>query len=170
MSQQASPFLLSRDSLQAHEPSAGIKRFRRQGYQRLLAFMGDLDLAFLWKRRWFIITMLVGFALMAAPTPSGLTDQGKIVLIMSLMATMLFITEAIPLPTVPLLIIVGQVVLLKVDPTKVAQSLMTDSVLFIMGSLMLAVAIVRQRLDKRIAWWIVRMKGNKIYLSRYFIN
>lgn len=170
MSQQASPFLLSRDSLQAHEPSAGIKRFRRQGYQRLLAFMGDLDLAFLWKRRWFIITMVVGFALMAAPTPSGLTDQGKIVLIMSLMATMLFITEAIPLPTVPLLIIVGQVVLLKVDPTKVAQSLMTDSVLFIMGSLMLAVAIVRQRLDKRIAWWIVRMTGTNIYWISFGIT
>jgi len=170
MSEPAPRFMLARDSLQAHEPSVGIKRFRRQGYQRFLAFMGDLDLAFLWKRRWFIITMVVGFALMAAPTPSGLTDQGKIVLIMSLMATMLFITEAIPLPTVPLLIIVGQVVLLKVDPTKVAQSLMTDSVLFIMGSLMLAVAIVRQRLDKRIAWWIVRMTGTNIYWISFGIT
>ena len=149
MTEAASRFQLARDSLQAREPSAGLKRFRRRGYQRFLAFMGDLDLSFVWKRRWFIITMIVGFALMAAPAPSGLTEQGKIVLVMSLMATMLFITEAIPLPTVPLLIIVGQVVLLKVDPTKVAQSLMTDSVLFIMGSLMLAVAIVRQRLDKR---------------------
>jgi sodium-dependent dicarboxylate transporter 2/3/5 len=147
-----------------------LKRFRRRGYQRFVAFMGGMDLAFLWKRRWFIITMVVGFALMAAPTPSGLTDQGKIVLVMSLMATMLFITEAIPLPTVPLLIIVGQVVLLRVDPTKVAQSLMTDSVLFIMGSLMLAVAIVRQRLDKRIAWWIVRMTGTNIYWISFGIT
>jgi solute carrier family 13 (sodium-dependent dicarboxylate transporter), member 2/3/5 len=89
---------------------------------------------------------------------------------MSLMATMLFITEAVPLPTVPLLIIVGQVVLLKVDPTEVAQSLMTDSVLFIMGSLMLAVAIVRQRLDKRIAWWIVRMTGTNIYWISFGIT
>ena len=72
--------------------------------------------------------------------------------------------------TVPLLIIVGQVVLLKVDPTKVAQSLMTDSVLFIMGSLMLAVAIVRQRLDKRIAWWIVRMTGTNIYWISFGIT
>jgi sodium-dependent dicarboxylate transporter 2/3/5 len=89
---------------------------------------------------------------------------------MSLMATMLFITEAIPLPTVPLLIIVGQVVLLRVDPTTVAQSLMTDSVLFIMGSLMLAVAIVRQRLDKRIAWWIVRMTGTNVYSISFGIT
>ena len=170
MTDPAAQFQLARDSLQAHEPSAGLRRFRRRGYQRFLAFMGDMDLAFLWKRRWFFITMVVGFALMAAPTPSGLTHEGQIVLVMSLMATMLFITEAIPLPTVPLLIIVGQVVLLKVDPTKVAQSLMTDSVLFIMGSLMLAVAIVRQRLDKRIAWWIVRMTGTNIYAISFGIT
>jgi sodium-dependent dicarboxylate transporter 2/3/5 len=52
----------------------------------------------------------------------------------------------------------------------VAQSLMTDSVLFIMGSLMLAVAIVRQRLDKRIAWWIVRMTGTNIYAISFGIT
>ena len=33
--------------------------------------MGDIDLAFLWKRRWFVITMIVGFLLMALPTPVG---------------------------------------------------------------------------------------------------
>jgi sodium-dependent dicarboxylate transporter 2/3/5 len=170
MSKPSSPFQLARDSLQAHEPMTGLQRIRRQGYQRFLAFMGDIDLAFLWKRRWFFITMAVGFALMAAPAPAGLSHDGKIVLVMSLMATMLFITEAIPLPTVPLLIIIGQVVLLKVDPTRVAQSLMTDSVLFIMGSLMLAVAIVRQRLDKRIAWWIVRMTGTNIYAISFGIT
>ena len=170
MTAPATDLKLSRDSLLAYEPSQGLKRIRRRGYQRYLAFMAGLNFAFLWKRRWFFITMVVGFLLMAAPTPSGLTHQGQIVLVMSLMATMLFITEAIPLPTVPLLIIVGQVFLLKVDPTKVAQSLMTDSVLFIMGSLMLAVAIVRQRLDKRVAWWIVRMTGTNIYAISFGIT
>ncbi len=170
MSIQGSEFQLARDSLQAHEPVSGLGRMRRKGRLKFLAFMAGLDLAFLWRRRWFVITMIVGFALMAAPTPPGLTHEGQIVLVMSLMATMLFITEAIPLPTVPLLIIVGEVVLLKVDPTKVAQSLMTDSVLFIMGSLMLAVAIVRQRLDKRIAWWIVRMTGTNVYWISFGIT
>ena len=170
MNPAATQFVLSRDSLQAHEPSAGLRRIRRRGRQHLLAFLGGMDLALLWRRRWFIITMIVGFALMAAPTPAGLTHNGQIVLVMSLMATMLFISEAVPLPTVPLLIIVGEVVLLKVDATKVAQSLMTDSVLFIMGSLMLAVAIVRQRLDKRIAWWIVRMTGTNVYWNSFGIT
>ena len=168
--QTSNPFSLARDSLQAHEPSARLSRFRRQGYQRYRHFASQVDLSLLWKRRWFIIAMVVGFLLMSAPTPSGLTHDGQIVLCMSLMATILFVTEAIPLPTVPLMIIVGQVLLLRVDPTKVAQSLMTDSVLFIMGSLMLAVAIVKQRLDKRIAWWIVRVTGTNVYWISFGIT
>ena len=84
-------------------------------------------------------------------------------LAMSLVATVLFVTEPIPLPTVPLLIIVGEIVLLGLNPSKVAQSLMTDLVLFIMGSLMLAVAIVKQKLDKRVAWAIVQMTGTNAY-------
>jgi sodium-dependent dicarboxylate transporter 2/3/5 len=156
-------FSLARDSLQAHEAQAKLMRFRRRGYQRYLVVRSQIDLNLLWERRWFFIALLLGFALMAAPTPDGLSRDGQIVLSMSVMATILFITEAVPLPTVPLLIIIGQVVLLGVEPTKVAQSLMTDSVLFIMGSLMLAVAIVKQRLDKRIAWSIVQVTGTNIY-------
>ena len=38
---------------------------------------------------------------------------------------------------------------------------MGDSVLFIMGSLMLAVAVVKQKLDKRIAFLIVRVTGTR---------
>jgi solute carrier family 13 (sodium-dependent dicarboxylate transporter), member 2/3/5 len=170
MADADAPFALGRDSLQAHESSARLGRFRRRGYQRYRLLRASLDLALLWKRRWFIITMLVGFSLMQLPAPEGLTDKGLIVLCMSLMATMLFITEAVPLPTVPLLIIIGEVVLLKTDATKVAQSLMTDSVLFIMGSLMLAVAIVKQRLDKRIAWWIVQITGTNIYWISFGIT
>ena len=35
-------FQLARDSLQAHEPSGGLKRVRRRGYQRFLAFMAGV--------------------------------------------------------------------------------------------------------------------------------
>mgnify|MGYP002476047338 CR=1 FL=1 len=41
--------------------------------------MSYVDLAFLWKRRWFVITMILGFALMSAPTPQGLSHEGQIV-------------------------------------------------------------------------------------------
>jgi solute carrier family 13 (sodium-dependent dicarboxylate transporter), member 2/3/5 len=156
-------FNLARDSLLAHEPRSGLQRFRRRGYQRYRLLLENVDLALLWKRRWFIVSLLLGLSLMSAPTPAGLTHEGQIVLVMSLMATIMFITEPVPLPSVALMIIVGQVIFLKLDSNKVAASLMTDSVLFIMGSLMLAVAVVKQKLDKRIALAIVRFTGTNVF-------
>ena len=45
----------------------------------------------------------------------------------------------------------------------VASSFMSDAVFFIMGSLMLAVAIVHQGLDKRLALSIINVTGNKTW-------
>ena len=117
---------------------------------------------YLHEKRWLIVAFIVGALLYIAPTPEGLTREGHTVLVMSVVAVILFVAEPVPLPAVALMIIVGQILLLKdVDSTQVARSLMSDSVLFIMGSLMLAVAIVKQKLDKRLAYLIVRMTGTK---------
>lgn len=169
-SSETTQFNLARDSLLAHEPITGLSRFSRRGYQRYRQLIGNIDLALVWKRRWFIVTMFLGFALMTMPTPAGLSHEGQIVLVMSLMATLLFITEPIPLPSVALMIVVGEVILLNHDSTKVAKSLMTDSVLFIMGSLMLAVAVVKQKLDKRIALAIVRVTGTSVFWISFGIT
>ncbi len=117
--------------------------------------------SFLWEKRWFFIALAVGAALMTLPPPEGLDQRGLILLSMSVVAIILFVTEPVPLPTVALMIILGQVIILGIDSTTVAKSLMSDSVLFIMGSLMLAVAVVKQKLDKRIAYQIVRMTGTR---------
>ncbi|HEY9079295.1 DASS family sodium-coupled anion symporter [Magnetovibrio sp.] len=116
---------------------------------------------YFWEKRWFFIAMAVGAGLLYMPTPEGLTQSGMIILTMSVVATILFVTEPVPLPTVALLIIIGQVMLMGIESKAVARSLMSDSVLFIMGSLMLAVAVVKQKLDTRIAWILVRMTGTK---------
>lgn len=116
---------------------------------------------YLWEKRWFFIALAIGAFLISLPPPEGLGRHGLIVLSMTAVAVILFVTEPIPLPTVAILIILGQVLLLKLDSTVVAKSLMSDSVLFIMGSLMLAVAVVKQKLDKRIAFLIVRATGTK---------
>ena len=99
--------------------------------------------------------------MLTMPQPEGLSREGMVVMTMSVVATIMFITEPVPLPTVALMIIIGQVLLLGLESTQVAKTLMTDSVLFIMGSLMLAVAVVKQKLDKRIAWAIVRVTGTR---------
>lgn len=117
--------------------------------------------AFMSEKRWFFISLFAGFLILQLPTPEGLSRESFIVLTMSLVAIVLFIAEPIPLPAVALLIVIGQVLLLGIDSDVVARSLMSDSVLFILGSLMLAVAVVKQKLDKRIAFLIVRMTGTQ---------
>ena len=136
-------------------------RLARPILPRAVALGSWLRLYFLWEKKWFFIALAVGVLLLNMPLPDGLTALGRIVLTMSVVATILFVTEPIPLPAVALLIIVGQVMLMGLDSSEVAKSLMNDSVLFIMGSLMLAVAVVKQKLDKRIAWLIIRVTGTK---------
>ncbi|MEZ5895696.1 MAG: DASS family sodium-coupled anion symporter [Parvularculaceae bacterium] len=114
---------------------------------------------FLNEKRWLLIALLAGLVLYMAPTPDGLSREGHIVFAISLVAVILFVSEPIPLPATALMIIVAQRFLLHIDPNEIARSLMNDSVLFILGSLMLAVAIVKQSLDKRIAFLIVRLTG-----------
>ncbi len=145
------------------EPQRMLRIGLHQGRRRLQRAPALKDLLFfIWSRRWFFIALGLGAVLLlAVPVPDGLTREGWVVMVMSIMAIILFVTEPIPLPTVALLIIAGQVLLLGLDSTSVAKSLMSDSVLFIMGSLMLAVAVVKQKLDKRIAYLIVRMTGTK---------
>lgn len=129
--------------------------------QAMRKLSNKMGLIYFWQKRWFFIAMFVGAFMLHLPVPDGLTKDGMIVLTMSVVATILFVTEPVPLPTVALMIVCAEVLLLAIPSTTVARSLMTDSVLFIMGSLMLAVAVVKQKLDKRIAWLLVRMTGTK---------
>jgi sodium-dependent dicarboxylate transporter 2/3/5 len=132
-----------------------------QGWRRFRATPYGSWLAYLRAKKWLFVALLVGLWMLNLPLPEGLSQAGLIVLTMSVVATILFVTEPIPLPAVALLIVVGQVLLLGLDSSEVARSLMSDSVLFIMGSLMIAVAVVKQKLDKRLAFLIVRFTGTK---------
>jgi sodium-dependent dicarboxylate transporter 2/3/5 len=150
------------DGPRAYEPTGAWSiRTTRIGYRRFLFVRAHVNLYYFWEKRWFFAAVAVAALLLSLPLPEGLTREGMIVLAISVFATILFVTEPVPLPTVALLIVAGQVILLGIESTEVARSLMTDSVLFIMGSLMLAVAVIRQKLDLRIAWLIVRMTGTR---------
>lgn len=153
---------LVKDSLRANEARhLWSTKVRRRGYQRWRVVQSQINFYYFWEKRWFFIALAIGTGIMMMPQPEGLTREGQIVLTMSVVAVILFVTEPVPLPTVALLIIVGQVLLLGLESTTVAKTLMTDSVLFIMGSLMLAVAVVKQKLDIRIAWLIVQITGTR---------
>jgi len=126
--------------------------------EHMAAFLFEL-----WKLKWLFVAFAVGVLIALLPAPEGLSRAGLFVLAISAGSVIIFITEPVPLPTVALMIAVLQVLLGISDPTIVAKSYMSDSVFFIMGSLMIAVAFVKQRLDRRLAFLLLSLTGGKTY-------
>ncbi len=114
------------------------------------------------QKRWLIIIALLGVVMYQLPYPDGISIAGYRTLILCIIVISLIVTEPVPLPAVALLIAVLEVVFHIAPPVEVANSYMNDSVFFIMGSLMMAVAIVHQGLDTRLALGIIRLTGNKV--------
>ncbi len=114
------------------------------------------------RRRWLFGALLAGALILLLPRPSDLSVEGQRTLAIAVAVAVLFVTEPIPLPAVALLIAVMQVVLGVTGPARVASTFMSDSVFFIMGSLMIGVAIVKQNLDKRFAYYLLRATGSDV--------
>ena len=114
------------------------------------------------QKRWLIIIAILGTVMYQLPYPDGISHAGYRTLILSIIIISLIITEPVPLPAVALLIAVLEVAFHIAPATEVAKTYMNDSVFFIMGSLMMAVAIVHQGLDTRLALGIIRLTGNKV--------
>lgn len=85
------------------------------------------------QKKWFLITMVIGFFLSLFPTPSGLTLEGYRIIIIVITALIMIITEPIPLPAIAIYIIVFQVVLGINDADGIAHSFMNDAVFFYHG-------------------------------------
>ena len=115
------------------------------------------------RKKWLILSFLFSLTLFYLPTPEGLSSEGHRIIIIVLVALTLIISESIPLPAVAILILIMEVVLGVDNADGVASSFMSDAVFFIMGSLMLAVSIVHQGLDKRLALLVLNITGNKTW-------
>ena len=115
------------------------------------------------QKRWLVFAFVVALILLLLPTPSGLSLPGYRILIIVFIALTLIITESLPLPGIAFIIIILEVYFGIGEANEIAHSFMNDAVFFIMGSLMLAVAIVRQGWDKRIALGIIKLTGNKTH-------
>jgi len=115
------------------------------------------------RKKWLILAFLLSLSLFYFPSPDGLSYAGHRTLIIVLVTLILIISESIPFPAVAILILIMQVILGIASADEVASSFMSDAVFFIMGSLMLAVAIVSQGLDKRLALIVINLTGNKTW-------
>jgi sodium-dependent dicarboxylate transporter 2/3/5 len=116
-------------------------------------------------RRWLFVALAVALAINFLPFETTLSRAGQSILAIVALTLLLVIFEPIPLPVISFLIVVLEVILGVAGPEKVARSFMSDSVIFIIGSLMLAVAVVKQQLDKRILYFILRLTGNSVRLT-----
>ena len=115
------------------------------------------------RKKWLIFAFLLSISFFYIPSTEGLTPKGHRTLIIVLVALVLIISESIPLPAVAILILIMEVILGVDTADGVASSFMSDAVFFIMGSLMLAVSIVYQGLDKRLALGVINITGNKTW-------
>jgi sodium-dependent dicarboxylate transporter 2/3/5 len=102
-----------------------------------------------------IFFIVIAFSLIAifyfAPTPSGLTHDGQVMIGILLMAAVLWITEPIPLAVTGLLIMIIQPLLHVLPPDEVFSSFGNQAVFFLIGAFILAGAIEKHGLHRRIA-------------------
>ena len=119
------------------------------------------------QKKWFVYSILVSIFLLNLSTPIGLSVPAYHSLIILVLVFMLVTFEPIPFPAIALLTLVLQVVLGVAPPDQVTSSFMNDAVLFVMGSLMFAIAIVHQGLDIRLARFIVFIfgKSKRMFLA-----
>ena len=115
------------------------------------------------RKKWLILSFLLSISFFYVPSPDDLSPEGHRTLIIVLVALILIISESIPLPGVAILILIMEVILGVDTADGVASSFMSDAVFFIMGSLMLAVSLVHQGLDKRLALLVINITGNKTW-------
>ncbi len=113
------------------------------------------------QKRWFIYAIIIGLVLILLPHPSGLTKHGYTAIVILITSLVLIIKEPIPLPAIAIYMLLAQIYGGIDSADGIAKAFMNDAVFFIMGSLMLAVVIIRQGWDSRIALGILKLTGNK---------
>lgn len=100
---------------------------------------------------------------MILPTPDALGMDGHLAVALVVASCVLFATEAIPLPAIGLLIPVYQVVVGGMNTGDVTNWMMSNALLFLMGTLMLVAALTSRGIDKLIALFILSRVGTNVY-------
>lgn len=110
-----------------------------------------------------IVSVGVWAGLMLMPTPEALGPDGQRAVALLASVCIMFATEAVPLPAIGLLIPVYQVVIGGLPTEMVTGWMMSNALLFLMGTLMLVAALSSRGLDKIIALYILTSVGTSVY-------
>lgn len=117
---------------------------------------------------WLSLAVLVIAVILLFPPPPGLSREGQQSLALLAGVVILFISEPLPLPGIIFFIAIYQVTMGLGTPNQVAKSFMHDAVFFIMGALMIGVALNSQAIGKRFILILINKLGHdakKIGLS-----
>ncbi len=99
------------------------------------------------------------FLILAIPTPEGMSDPAKAVLAISVWMIIWWITEAIPVYATALLPL-GLIPILRVLPVKdVASEYMHPIIVLLLGMFMIALAIEKSGLHRKIAFELISIFG-----------
>jgi len=102
-----------------------------------------------------IFFIILAFLILAifylAPNPENLTHEGQVMIGILIMAAILWITEPIPLAVTGLLIMIMQPILHVLTPSQVFSSFGNQAVFFLIGAFIIAAAIEKHGLHRRIA-------------------
>lgn len=106
-----------------------------------------------------VLGPLLFFLILFMPTPDGMSDAAKAVLAISVWMIVWWITEAIPVYATALLPI-GLIPLLGVLPVKqIAAEYMHPIIVLLLGMFMIALAIEKSGLHKKIAFELISVFG-----------
>ncbi len=109
---------------------------------------------------WFLITTLLVVSILSLSTPEGLSPEGHKAIALLAAVVVLFIAEPISAPGTILFIAVYQVLMGLGTPNSVARSFMHDAVFFIMGALMIGVALTSQDVGQRLILFLIDKLGS----------
>ncbi|MFW6190329.1 MAG: SLC13 family permease, partial [Candidatus Bipolaricaulota bacterium] len=109
---------------------------------------------------WFLITALLVVLILSISTPENLSDDAHKALALLAAVVVLFIAEPISAPGTILFIAVYQVLMGLGTPDEVARSFMHDAVFFIMGALMIGVALTSQDIGQRLILFLIDKLGS----------
>jgi len=106
-----------------------------------------------------LITVIVGLIICILPTPEGLTVAGQRSLALLVMAAILWLGDIIPLGATSILIIALAPVMGTLEAKTSLAAMGHDIIYLFLGGFIVAIAMSKFGLDKRIALWIVRKVG-----------
>ncbi|TYO95954.1 SLC13 family permease [Desulfallas thermosapovorans] len=114
------------------------------------------------ERKWLILAMLLLVFICLMPTPEGLSKEGKYAIGLWVFVVVCFLTEAVPLPMTAMIIGSYQIIMGISAYQEVPRTFMDDTVVFIMGVLMMGAMLVKYNIHNKLAMYMLSISGTRI--------